>query len=128
MRWLVIILTFLVSDVSAQQRVPWLTSEYLHQSAIIYVHAFKMKSGDTNDLIRVAEFKGYVAGVLDREPRDGDLAKTFDLCSQNVSLEQVTMRAALYISSGPLSRGLPGSVTVTIATYLACKDAAMQKP
>ncbi|MEQ1741035.1 MAG: hypothetical protein ABL869_00815 [Candidatus Nitrotoga sp.] len=118
-----------ISTAYATGIVPSYTMEEIYERAAALKQALS-KDKIPNDptallelAVKAAEFRGYVAGILDSQAADPKLVE----CSKRNSIGLIAARTAGMVTSVPLDRGRHPGYNILLSIYFACDESSWTK-
>jgi cytochrome c oxidase assembly factor CtaG len=74
---------------------------------------------DTTKYVKAAEFKGYVAAILDSTSNTNQILIA---CAKKYPVNDIAMRTAITLTSNPLDRTQMSAIAINVAVRFACDD------
>ena len=79
---------------------------------------------DITKYVKAAEFKGYVAAILDNTSNDD---QSLVACARKYPVNDIAMRTAITLTSNPLDRSQMSAIAIHVAVRFACDDSVWKK-
>jgi hypothetical protein len=123
-RWLLLMCAVSPVFPANDRVVPPYTMEEVYERAGALIHLAKRvnlpkdNGALTEFEIKAAEFRGYVAGILDGMEFDADLQR----CSKNNQLTTIALETAIVLSSLPIRRDREPKVAVSMSLQYGCDE------